>query len=629
MSPQTEQEQAAPARLRALAQLLRDGVPAGWRSAGGGGPAVEVLARALERLERDLLPRTAGTHEHLVVGVVGPNNAGKSALFNGLVAGAAARGAPAPERISPSRPTGGATRRLVGAAHPDLVELLAAEPTLQSFAMTRAEQGFDPTEDAPPGRAHELLLTPASTLPSSLLLVDTPDFDSVFLRNREVTDALLTVCDLALVVVTRHTYQNHDVVEFLRAWLASGRPWVLVYNESVDAATTAAHASKIAADIETPPEAVFHAPFDGAIAEGSAALVPMALEQGSPGAREVTGPLSTWLRDLGASEDLKRRALASSMAALDADLADLRRAATAEVAGADEFEAALRRFGEPLGRAVAREAMPMGPFLEAFREVLDERPTLLQRELRKGLRWTGAKLAKGARALRSLVGVDGGPVAGGSADVESTLLDAERAQLDARWAEHSEPALRALRQRVREGAFPPMTAQAIEPLVLGPPNVHGARARAEERLALDPEVLREYRVACRELIAAELDAGRSEWALQLAVDGLHLLPLGVAGAVIVQTGGLGADLAVAGGGAVSAALAERLSRLLGTGVATAARERWIQLRSARIGEAAAEGLGGEELRSLRALADAHRSFLRSLEGVGGDAESREDRSPGA
>ena len=161
--------------------------------------------------------------------------------------------------------------------------------------------------------------------------------------------------------------------------------------------------------------------------------------------------------------------------------------------------------------------------------------------------------------------------------------------------------------------MPPALARTLEPLLLGTPDLHRGLARASKRLSLDPDLLREYRAACRELIGAELDAGRSEWALQLAVDGLHLLPIGVAGAVIVQTGGLGADLAVAGGGAVSAALAERLSRLLGTGVANAAREQWVELRSARIAEAAREGMGGEALTAMRAVGAEFTAFVASLD----------------
>jgi len=49
---------------------------------------------------------------------------------------------------------------------------------------------------------------------------------------------------------------------------------------------------------------------------------------------------------------------------------------------------------------------------------------------------------------------------------------------------------------------------------------------------------------------------------------------------------------MAGGGAAAAALAERLSRTLGTGVALSARARWTELRASRIAEAALVGLLG-------------------------------------
>ena len=74
-----------PDRLRTLRDLLERVVADDGAAAGQ-----EVSRRAeeaAERLDRDLLPRTAGGHTHLVVGIVGPNNAGKSALFNALVGG--------------------------------------------------------------------------------------------------------------------------------------------------------------------------------------------------------------------------------------------------------------------------------------------------------------------------------------------------------------------------------------------------------------------------------------------------------------------------------------------------------------------------------------------------------------
>ncbi len=550
------------------------------------------------RLERDLLPRTAGGHQHLVVGIVGPNNAGKSSLFNALVGGEGG----SPRTLSPAEPTGGATRRLVGALSPALRAALEAEPTMQRFDLRPVTCGADGVqearESAQPGSEAALFLVDSSQLPDGLLLVDTPDFDSVLRGNRAVTDALLAVADVAVVVVTRHTYQNHDVIEFLSGWLEHGRPWVLVYNESIDEATTAAHARKVEADLGQPAEAIFAAAFDPAVARGEAPLEPRDL-------RDPGVSLAGWLRALGDRGDLKARAMEASLAALREDLLALGSECRQAIGAMADAQVALREPATPLGRAVAREAMPMGPFLEAFRDVLDERPTLVQRELRRGLRWTGDQLAGGLRwARRQLtgggqVGAAGDPEGG---SVERTLLEVERAELERRWAGFFEPAQRRLRELARGGELPPRAVEALDAEIGAGAGRHSgggapspARAsfeRAAAALALDPALLEEHRAACREIIREELDRQGSEAFLQLAVDVVHLLPLGLAGALIVHTGGLGTDVAMAGGGAAAAALAERLSRTLGTGVALAARSRWTELRAARIADAALAGLLG-------------------------------------
>ncbi len=600
-----------PESLRALRRALGDAPQ---------GANLPEMGAILDRLDRDLLPRTAGGHDHLVVGIVGPNNAGKSALFNALVAGLKSPGEPAPTPVSPSLPVGGATRRLVGVAHPKLRAAIEGEATLSQFLM----RGVTPTpgvgveaatETAEEGRAHELLLVEMETLPESLLLVDTPDFDSVLAENRLVTDALLTVADVAIVVVTRHTYQNHDVIEFLRHWLDHGRPWALVYNESIDEETTHSHAAKLEEDIGCAPEAVFHAPFELDVAKGNTGLVPtrilMQTEAEGASSSAVAGmSVRGWLDDMGSREDLKARALAASTAALAEELEALGTAIRSERASAEEVLGLLHVRGKRLGQEVAREAMPMGPFLEAFREVLDERPTMLQRELRKGLKWTSRTLAQGAKWASSLL--RGSPAAGDAAEAgNQTLLDVERRELEARWAGFFEPALRDLREALRGGQYAPRVEAIVSDLTDRAPNVFGSLGHATDALALDPALMIEYREACRELITKELDAGRSEWALQLAVDGLHLLPIGVAGAVIVHTGGLGADVAVAGGGAFSAALAERLSRTLGTGVAASARSSWADMRSEKIAKAAVQGLLMESSVALESL----REGLDELDGA--------------
>jgi hypothetical protein len=588
----------SPAELRTLRERLAElaeSIPV-QRAAGEG------LARALDRLDRDLLPRTAGGHEHLVAGVVGPNNAGKSALFNSIVAGPLAAGSPAPVSISPSLPTGGATRRLVGALSPELREILEGEPTLQRFpmrVMTPGPEGvLAAIETAGGDEVAELLLVETDTLPVSLLLVDTPDFDSVLQENRAVTDALLSVADVAIVVVTRHTYQNHDVIEFLKGWLGHGRPWVLVYNESIDPETTLKHAAKIAEDLGGDPEAVFHAEFNVGVARGEAALVPLLLKgaasQGTAPVAPPGTPMGAWLRELGDRGDLKARALSASMGLLDHDLKALAADGRHLMASVDQVQAIVRQHAERLACSVAREAMPMGPFLEAFREVLDERPTFIQRELRRGLKWTSSQVFSTARWISDKVrggGAEGVSSAEREAAKASTLAAAEGAELEGRWSGFVEPLLLELREVRRSGDVPAEVRATLES-VTASGAARAALAAVKETLDLDPDLMPEYRAACREIIGKELDEGSSEWALQLAVDALHLLPLGVAGAVIVHTGGVGADLAVAGGGALSAAAAERLSRTLGTGVAMSARQRWVELRTPKIVEAVAAALLG-------------------------------------
>ncbi len=560
-----------PQRLRRVHALL---VPLAAGRPGVHG-AVEPLAReAVERLEHDLLPRTAGASEYLVVGVVGPNNAGKSALFNALAGRA----------LSPSVPTGGATRRLVGALHPALLERLASEPTLARLVLERVEPEGDGVREAleladDPAR---LLVVAVEEMPRDVILVDTPDFDSILTENREASEALLRVVDLALVVVTRHTYQNKDVVTFLREWLAHGRPWLLVYNESLGETITRDHAQKLSADLACEPVALFHAPFDLAIQRGESALDPAGL-----GGDGVAGgePLSRWLFSLGQAVELKRAALQASLAELRELLARIVRALAAARAEARAIEARARTPAQLLGEEVARDAMPMGPFLEAFRAVLDRRPSLFQRGLRGALKKTRLALER----LIARLPFSRRPT------VESTSTRSRLSEIEAKalvriWPAFYEEIALAL---VPAGAFwrdraapDAALARALES-DLAPQSSGSARERACAALGEDPAVLRAFQEACEELIEEELETHGGEWFFQLAVDALHLFPVVAAGIVIFKAGGLGADIVVAGAGTLSSLMAEKVSKLLGSEVAHDARERWQKLRSARLAEIAA------------------------------------------
>ncbi|HEX9794307.1 MAG TPA: GTPase, partial [Planctomycetota bacterium] len=347
--------------------------------ASAGPPAAR---RALDRLDRDLLPRTAAgenAEPSLVVGIVGPNNSGKSALFNAL-AGAA---------ISPSLSEAGATRRLLGAARPEEIELLRAEPSLAArFPIEVAAAGAAVAEQA--GRNADdpasLLLVPVPALPPGLVLIDTPDFDSIFGGNRRASEALLAVADLAVVVVTRHTYQNREVVEYLREWLSHGRPWLLVYNEAgppEEAESIAArHVERLAAAVGTPPRAAFWAPLDLEVQRGKP------LETRALGG--TAGDLRALLADRAGAAELKAEAMRASLQQLRDDLVVVAETLAAGAAAAEAARAVARRRAREAGLAAARAAWPLGAFADAFRAVLDRRSARVRRGLRAGVR--GARL---------------------------------------------------------------------------------------------------------------------------------------------------------------------------------------------------------------------------------------------
>jgi hypothetical protein len=574
-----------PQRLRRIHSLLE---PLGAASQGTH-PEVAALAReAIERLEHDLLPRTAGASEYLVVGVVGPNNAGKSALFDAMV------GRP----LSPSVPTGGATRRLVGALHPSLLERLSSEPTLARLALRRVHDAGEEVREALEQSAvpGELLAVPLASLPENVLLIDTPDFDSILTENRAASEALLRVVDLAVVVVTRHTYQNKEVVDFLREWLAHGRPWLCVYNESLGDAVTRDHAQKLGSDLDCEPVALFQAPFDLAIQRGERALDPTGLA----GDGVVPGvTLSHWLYSLGSAVEIKRAALAASLEKLRELLGRLAREISRAREEALEVEERARAHAQVLGAAVASEAMPMGPFLEAFRAVLDRRPTMVQRGLRSLLKKTRLGLE---RLIAKL------PLSRRRATKESPrspLVEIESQVLCGRWPAYYEdqvldlvPAGRFWRERAAPDAA---LAHALE-ADLAPGASDGARDRACAALAKDPAVLRAFQEACEELIERELDTRGGKWLFQIAVDVLHLSPVVAAGIVMIWSGGIG-TVVVAGAGTLSTLMAEKISKLLGWRVARSARERWQRLRSERLAEIASSATLPGSLAILRARRD--------------------------
>jgi hypothetical protein len=564
-------------------------------------PAAE---HALDLLQRDLLPRSAGGDEYLVCGIVGPNNSGKSALFNSLVG----------HEISPSLPAGGATRRLLGAAAPQLLARLQADPALARFRLRpldgpagKVEAALQPAKDPA-----ELLAVADDGVPANVVLIDTPDFDSILHDNRLASESLLAVADVVIAVVTKHSYQNHDVVRFLRDWLAHGRAWMLVYNEAVDDGVAGAHTAKLVADVGQPPLAVFWAPHSLAVQKGEERLHVrplLAAGEDETGAAPAVG-LRELLFDVERVSDVKTRAFAASLARLCDHLEATALALADEAGAAGDVLGAVRERARQAGTDIAFAAMPAGPFVQAFRAVLDRRTNPLSRGWRllvRGLRLRVEDLAGVLRGRRQQA-LPVSPAA--------SLQRVEGEALEKTWPAFWEETVRDLgaEQRHPARARCPQEVRASLDADLGEDRRQQARADAAHLLGERNANLEVFRQACEDLIDQAIEERGFDVDIQAAADIATLAPLALAAAVIVTTSGVvGVDLAVAGGGAVGTFLMEKYSHLLGSTILAQARRRWAQLRGAEIGAILLDATLRRSAPELRSVVERQTSRTRELQ----------------
>lgn len=528
-----------------------------------GGEAEVTRSRLLERIHRDLLPRIGGASPILIAAIAGPNNVGKSSLFNALVH----------NHLSPARAEGGLTKQCLAAVHPDSFTADARAILAQRFELVELAAGARAPVDqpGPPGR---LFVLRSEAAPPRLLLLDTPDFDSVYLSNRENTEALLVTVDLLLFVVSRHTYQNAAVVQFLKEGVGHGRPYALVYNEASRLEGAAEHLDKLSRDVGVPPVARFAGLHQPEVETQGAYLSVQPLD-GAP-------PLSELLSDAPRAEALKARAMAASVSDAAAELEVLAAASGAAVSEPERLRARVRHeLFNAAANAAVRE-VPADILVEAFRDELDARSTV-HRFIRLPFRGLVAVLGFAGRQLKKAFAGEDLARPSTPTDASHVLEDSLRRAFEALAAEvnawRGDPRVRAALQASLGGdAFGRLRETLAQPEL---------SAAARDREAL-------YRF-CRELIGRELTGGARDEALQALATLVYSVPAGAAAAVSLTTGGLGHDAVVWVGSLLTTPVMERFVDLLGAQIREEVTRRWREERGRSLAAALEPKLFGELL----------------------------------
>jgi hypothetical protein len=168
----------------------------------------EALAAWKQVLKRKLLPRLQPDFP-LIAAICGGGSSGKSTLFNSL----------AGQNISPAGGRAGINRRVLCAIHPSHL----SQPNFLGALFDPFESPVQLLSDS-----QELTVSGAplyctsASLPATLTLLDTPDFDTGargIYTNRELARQSLEAADVLIYIFTNATYNNRDNTDFLRKML--------------------------------------------------------------------------------------------------------------------------------------------------------------------------------------------------------------------------------------------------------------------------------------------------------------------------------------------------------------------------------------------------------------------------
>ncbi len=155
----------------------------------------------------------------LIVTVMGGTNTGKSTIFNYLVDSV----------ISKVAPEAAGTKHPVCRV-PKNWDVLSVEKLFPDFVVKPLTKDTDPVADSD---ELQLLFLEDSigTQPQALLLLDTPDIDSVLHANEDKAIKICGAADVVVCILTAEKYLDDKVVRFFGRAAVSDKTFVVVFNK--------------------------------------------------------------------------------------------------------------------------------------------------------------------------------------------------------------------------------------------------------------------------------------------------------------------------------------------------------------------------------------------------------------
>lgn len=219
-------------------------------------PPILAGSEWYELLRQKLLPQL-GSDAWLVAAVVGGTNIGKSVVFNHL-AGC---------RASSTSPLASGTKHpvcLVPDGFTETHQLSEVFPDFQLHEWSDADHALRDSDQ------HDLFWRTASELPSTLLVLDTPDIDSDARVNWVRADAIRRSADVLIAVLTQQKYNDAAVKEFFRKAASEHKAVIVVFNQCLlpdDEEYWPVWLDTFCTETGVTPESVYLAPADRAAAE--------------------------------------------------------------------------------------------------------------------------------------------------------------------------------------------------------------------------------------------------------------------------------------------------------------------------------------------------------------------------